>query len=53
MSNKTILFISTHLINKAIISEYCKMSGMRNFDCILVIDNTKLQFPVLKDSPIT
>ena len=53
MSSKTILFISTHLINKAIISEYCKMSGMRNFDCILVIDNTKLQFPVLKGSPIT
>jgi hypothetical protein len=42
---KTLIFITTHIINKAIISEYKKMSKVKNADCILAVDNTKLKIP--------
>lgn len=49
MKNNTLLFISTHLINKAVISEYTKLSKVSGCDCLLVIDNTKLQLPINND----
>ncbi len=42
ISDKTLLFISTHVINKAVIDEYLKLSKSKNYDCLLVIDNTDL-----------
>lgn len=42
--NKTLLFISTHLINQAIILEYKKMLNIKGCDAILVIDNTNLNY---------
>lgn len=43
MENKTLTFISTHIINKAVVSEYKKMNNIAGYDCILVIDNSNLQ----------
>jgi len=42
--NKTILFFTTHIINKAIISEYKKLSDIENFDTILNLDNSGCRF---------
>ena len=42
---KTLIFISTHIINNAVISEYKKMLKVENADCILAIDNTNLKIP--------
>ena len=39
---KTLAFISTHIINRAVISEYIKLSKVKNCKCILAIDNTNL-----------
>ena len=41
---KTLAFISTHVINRAVISEYVKLSKVQNCDCILAIDNTSLNY---------
>ena len=41
--NKTIIFISTHIITKAVISEYNKMKKLKNYDVILAIDNTNIK----------
>lgn len=43
--NRTLAFISTHVINRAVISEYRKLSKVSGCDCILVVDNTSLQIP--------
>ena len=43
--NRTLAFISTHIINRAVISEYRKLSKVVNCDCVLAIDNTSLQIP--------
>ncbi len=47
-SNKTLAFISTHIINRAVISEYLKLSKSNDCDCILAIDNTSEQLPAEK-----
>ena len=39
----TLAFITTHIINQAVISEYKKMSKVKGIDCILAIDNTHLK----------
>ncbi len=41
--NQTLIFISTHLITKAVISEYNKMKKVKNCDVILAIDNTNMK----------
>ena len=38
-NSKTLLFISTHIINKGIISEYTKLASSDGYDCIFAIDN--------------
>ena len=43
--NKTLAFFSTHIINRAVISEYIKCSKVTECDCVLAIDNTKLKIP--------
>ena len=43
--NKTLVFISTHIINNAVISEYKKMLKVKDIDLILAIDNTTLKIP--------
>ena len=48
---KTLAFISTHIINQAVISEYIKLSKVKNCKCILAIDNTNLN--ILSNSPVT
>ena len=48
---KMLAFISTHIINRAVISEYNKLSKVKDCDCILAIDNTNLKIPV--DSAVT
>ncbi len=53
MNRKTLLFISTHIINKAIINEYQKLSRIKNCDTILAIDNTTLKLPVSQNSTVT
>lgn len=47
---KTLAFISTHIINRAVISEYIKLSRVKNCKCILAIDNTNLN--IHSNSPI-
>lgn len=42
---KNLLFISTHDINKGIISEYNKLSLSSDEKCILAIDNTTMGIP--------
>ena len=36
---KNLVFISTHIINEAVISEYKKMAKGKNYDYVLAIDN--------------
>jgi hypothetical protein len=48
---KTIAFITTHIINKAVISEYVKLSKVSNCTCLLVVDNTNLKMK--SEGPIT
>lgn len=43
--NRTLAFISTYVINRAVISEYRKLSKVAGCDCLLVIDNSNLQVP--------
>ena len=50
--NKTLLFMTTHLLVEAVILEYKKLSKTGGFDCILVVDNTNLHYDVPKKSPI-
>ncbi len=45
-NSKTLAFISTHIINKAIISEYKKMAKVPGLEVILVIDNTNLKYDI-------
>ena len=40
---KTLVFLSTHVINKAVISEYKKMARGKNYDYILALDNENLK----------
>lgn len=40
---KTLVFITTHIVNEAVISEYKKLMKVGSCDCILVIDNTNLE----------
>lgn len=40
---KVLTFISTHIINNAVVSEYKKMITVKGYDCILAIDNTNLK----------
>ena len=42
---KGLLFLSTHIINKGIVSEYFKLSKAQEYDCILAIDNSSLRLP--------
>ena len=44
---RKLVFISTHLINGAVISEYIKMSKVKDVDCILAIDNSNLKIEIL------
>ena len=41
---KTLAFISTHIINPAVISEYNKLSKVKDIDCILLIDNMCVKY---------
>ena len=41
---KTLLILSTHFIEKGIISEYKKMRDTPNVDAILAIDNTAYKY---------
>ncbi len=50
-TKKTLAFISTHVINRAVISEYRKLSKVENCDCILAIDNSNLK--IQTDYPVT
>lgn len=50
MQGKTLAFISTHIINKAVISEFKKLSDANMYDCILVIDNTRLK--IQSETPV-
>ena len=50
-TKKTLAFISTHIINRAVISEYKKLSKVDNCDCILAIDNNNLKMHI--DNPVT
>ena len=50
-TKKTLAFISTHIINQAVISEYKKLSKVENCDCILAIDNSNLKMRT--DNPVT
>jgi hypothetical protein len=43
--NKTLIFMATHIVNKAVISEYKKMQKVKDCDCILIIDNSNLKIP--------
>ena len=43
---RKLVFISTHLINGAVISEYIKMSKVKDVDCILAIDNSNLKIEI-------
>ncbi|MBQ6976543.1 MAG: hypothetical protein IJQ16_08355 [Selenomonadaceae bacterium] len=42
--NKTLLFMSTHFVDEAIISEYKKMRNTPNVDAILAIDNNAYKY---------
>ena len=42
--NKTLLFMSTHFVDYAIISEYMKMQNTPNVDAILSIDNNAFKY---------
>ena len=43
MQNNNLILFTTHVINKAVISEYKKFLNIPGYDCILVIDNEKLK----------
>ena len=43
MNINTLAFISTHIINEAVISEYKKLAASDNIDALLIIDNTNLK----------
>lgn len=43
MSKNTLVFISTHLITKAVISEYNKMKRVKKCDVVLAINNTNIK----------
>ena len=49
-TNKVLVFLSTHVINRAVISEYRKLTNVSGCDCILAIDNTHLRIPC--ESPV-
>lgn len=40
-----LIFLTTHIINKAVISEYKKLINTQGYDCVLAIDNSKLELP--------
>ena len=42
--NKTLIFMSTHFIDEAVISEYKKMRDTPNVDAILAIDNNAYKY---------
>ena len=43
MQVRNLVFITTHVINKAVISEYKKMCKVKDIDCILAIDNSSVK----------
>lgn len=43
---RNLVFISTHILNKAVISEYKKMTKNNDIDCILVVDDSNLHLGV-------
>lgn len=44
IDNKNLIFITTHVMNNAVISEYKKLLNIPEFDCCLLIDNTNLKY---------
>ena len=42
--SKTLLILSTHFVNEAVISEYLKMQNTPNVDAILAIDNNAYKY---------
>ena len=42
--NKTLIFLSTHFVDEAVISEYKKMRNSKNVDAVLAIDNNACKY---------
>ena len=42
--NKTLLILSTHFVNEAVVSEYKKMRNTKNVDAILAIDDNAYKY---------
>lgn len=43
MANKNLVFLSTHILTKGVISEYKKLLNIDGYDVVLAIDNTNLK----------
>lgn len=52
MSNNSVIFFTTHIINKAIISEFKKICKTDGYDTVLCLDNSSNSFTSESDSPI-